>query len=378
MFGIGVSTTYPTTWSTYTELSNLTSSALLSALARNKPYLEHAVSIAADLLLLHNCRLTPSHSRLRSLINMASPLRIGYVPEHYLLPLHLAKPHFPFPVELIPFPSGTGHMITSLRSDSIDLAIGLTEGWVAGLLNTQGQQEKGYSIVGSWVNNPLRWAIVTGRKRSDINSVKDLRQHRRVGVSRLGSGSHVMAFVLAQQEGWLTSSSASGEDALPIVPLGPFKDLRDGVTSSTADFFMWEHFTTKPYFHGDATPLKNIGEIYTPWPSWHIAASSKTFPHPAEDQRLKQLFDTLDQGVKAFKKDTDEGVRLLGTGELGCHYTEVDAREWLKAVEFSDDTRGVDANVMQNVVQVLQGAGVIAETTTITSGDGVIGIGRGA
>jgi hypothetical protein len=27
---------------------------------------------------------------------------------------------------------------------------------------------------------------------------------------------------------------------------------------------------------------------------------------------------------------------------------------------------------------VLQGAGVIAETTTITSGDGVIGIGRGA
>lgn len=307
-----------------------------------------------------------------------SPLRIGYVPEHYLLPLHLAKPHFPFPVELIPFPSGTGHMITSLRSDSIDLAIGLTEGWVAGLLGSQGQKDKGYSIVGSWVNSPLRWAIVTGRNRSDINSVKDLREHRRVGVSRMGSGSHVMAFVLAQQEGWLTPSRASDEEALPIVPLGPFKDLQDGVTSRNADFFMWEHFTTKPYFHGDGTPLKKIGEIYTPWPSWHVAASSKTFPDPTEDQRLKQVFEIFDQGVKAFKHNTNEGVRLLGTGQLGCHYTEEDAREWLKAVEFSDNTRGVDPEIMQNVVKVLQGAGVIAMTTTITNGDGVIGLVRGA
>ena len=161
-------------------------------------------------------------------MSSAKSLRIGYVPEHYLLPLHLARPHFPFPVELIPFPSGTGHMITSLRSDSIDLAIGLTEGWVAGLLTAQGQKEKGYSIVGSWVKSPLRWAIVTGRNRSDISSVDDLRTHRRVGVSRIGSGSHVMAFVLAQQQGWLQQKEAPKNDALDIVPLGPFKDLRDG------------------------------------------------------------------------------------------------------------------------------------------------------
>lgn len=269
-------------------------------------------------------------------------------------------------------------MITSLRSDSIDLAIGLTEGWVAGLLTAQGQKEKGYNIVGSWVRNPLRWAIVTGRNRSDINSVADLRQHRRVGVSRLGSGSHVMAFVLAQQEGWLERSAPSNYEELPIVPLGPFKDLRDGVTGGAADFFMWEHFTTKPYFHGDETPLKNIGEIYTPWPSWHIAASSKTFPDPAKDERLKQAFEIFDRGVKEFESNTDEGVRLLGTGELGCHYTEEDAREWLKAVEFFDGTKGVDAGVMESVVKVLHGAGVIDTSTTITNGDGVICISRGA
>lgn len=308
----------------------------------------------------------------RRTITMSSttPLRIGYVPEHYLLPLHLARPHFPFPVELTPFPSGTGHMITSLRSDHIDLAIGLTEGWVAGLLTAQGKEAKGYSIVGSWVKNPLRWAIVTGRNRDDINSVESLRQNRRVGVSRLGSGSHVMAFVLAQQEGWLEDSK------LEIVPLGPFKDLRDGVTAGTADFFMWEHFTTKPSFQAEDTPLKNIGEIYTPWPSWHIAASSKTFPEPQEDEKLGQVFESLDRGIKEFYSNTDEGVRLLGTGELGCHYAEEDAREWLKAVEFYDSTKGVDARVMDGVVKVLQGAGVIELSTEIKSGDGVIGIKR--
>jgi hypothetical protein len=306
-----------------------------------------------------------------------NPLRIGYVPEHYLLPLHLAKSHFPFPVELIPFPSGTGHMITSLRSDSIDLAIGLTEGWVAGLLTSQGQKEKGYSIVGSWVKNPLRWAIVTGKNRSDINSVTDLRQHRRVGVSRMGSGSHVMAFVLAQREGWFSSSPHSNEEKLPTVILGPFKELRDGVTSNKADFFMWEHFTTKPFFHGEDTPLKNIGEIYTPWPSWHIAASSKTFPDPAKDEKLQQVFKAFDRGVEEFRNNPDEGVRLLGTGELGCHYMEEDARDWLKAVEFTEATKGVDVATMESVVKVLQGAGVIDPATTITNGDGVIGISRG-
>lgn len=180
---------------------------------------------------------------------MTTEVRIGYVPEHYLLPLHLAVQNDLFPssikVTLVPFPSGTGHMITSLRANEIDLAIGLTEGWTAGLLNpdikNKSLEEKGYRIVGSWVSTPLRWAIVTGRNRDDINTVDDLRQHRRVGVSRIGSGSHIMAFVLAQQQGWLQQTKDYKKEGLTLVPLGPFKDLRNGVTSSTADFFMWEH-----------------------------------------------------------------------------------------------------------------------------------------
>ena len=62
-----------------------------------------------------------------------TPLRVGYVPEHFSTPLFFAQKYFGLTAELIPFPSGTGHMITSLRSGEIDIGIGLTEGWVAGL-----------------------------------------------------------------------------------------------------------------------------------------------------------------------------------------------------------------------------------------------------
>lgn len=81
-------------------------------------------------------------------------------------------------------------MITSLRQNEIDIGIGLTEGWIAGLVGKE-QIEKGadadggYKVVGQWVETPLRWAIVTGRNRSDINEVDDLKGGR-VGVSRLG------------------------------------------------------------------------------------------------------------------------------------------------------------------------------------------------
>lgn len=83
------------------------------------------------------------------------PLRIGFVPEHFSTPLHYAQKYFGLDAELIPFPSGTGHMITSLRSGEIDVGIGLTEGWVAGLGKEDVVGDGGYRIVGTYVETPL-------------------------------------------------------------------------------------------------------------------------------------------------------------------------------------------------------------------------------
>ena len=109
----------------------------------------------------------------------------------------------------IPYPSGTGHMVTALQSNEIDIGVGLTEGWIAALGKAQAAKEDaGFSIVGTYVETPLCWAISTGARRNELNGIQDLKG-KKVGVSRIGSGSYVMSFVLADQQGWLDTTSDS-------------------------------------------------------------------------------------------------------------------------------------------------------------------------
>lgn len=90
-------------------------------------------------------------------------LRVGYVPEHFSTPIHFAKKYFGLDAELIAFPSGTGHMITSLRAGEIDVGIGLTEGWVAGLGKEDTPGDGGYRLVGTYVETPLCTPLPTSR-----------------------------------------------------------------------------------------------------------------------------------------------------------------------------------------------------------------------
>ncbi|TVY85880.1 hypothetical protein LAWI1_G006969, partial [Lachnellula willkommii] len=256
-----------------------------------------------------------------------TPLRIGYVPEHFSTPLYFAQKHFALSATLIPFPSGTGHMITSLRASEIDVGIGLTEGWVAGLGTATA------------VRRRIRagWAISTGSSRTDITSIADLKAHNKIGVSRIGSGSYVMGFVLADSQRWLDTNTSSSSP-FEVKPLQTFEKLRGAVNDGTADFFMWEHFTSKRYY--DNGEIKRVGEIYTPWPSWEIVAStSTTTPSPSTDPRLASLFQKLDLGIQYFETHLEEAVQYI-SGTLD--YSEGDAREWLQTVRFAKGTRGVE------------------------------------
>ncbi|CZR38764.1 hypothetical protein FPRO06_06709 [Fusarium proliferatum] len=284
---------------------------------------------------------------------MSSPLRIGYVPEHFSTPLYFAQKHFGLHAELIPFPSGTGHMVTAIRSGEIDVAVGLTEGWIAGLGKEGVEGDGGYRLVGTYVETPLCWAISTGAKRPEITSVDSLKGGK-IGVSRIGSGSYVMGFVLADQQGWLTPGAAEKPFSDTVV-LNNFENLRNAVNSGEADFFMWEHFTSKKFY--DSGEIRRVGEIYTPWSSWKIVASTKLTQNGL-DAGVKDLFGKLDQGIKHFNDNQEEAVAYISSS-LG--YTEPDAREWLKTVQFPNKTEGVRAEVVQNTVSILRKAGVLAE-----------------
>ncbi|KAH7212697.1 hypothetical protein ACKRZS_001187 [Fusarium odoratissimum] len=284
---------------------------------------------------------------------MSSPLRIGYVPEHFSTPLYFAQKHFGLDAELIPFPSGTGHMVTAIRAGEIDVAVGLTEGWIAGLGKEGIEGDGGYRLVGTYVETPLCWAISTGAKRPEITSVDSLKGGK-IGVSRIGSGSYVMGFVLGDQQGWLTPGAAEKPFSDTVV-LNNFENLRNAVNSGEADFFMWEHFTSKKFY--DSGEIRRVGEIYTPWSSWKIVAST-TLTQNGLDARVKDLFGKLDQGIKHFNDNQEEAVAYISSS-LG--YTEPDAREWLKTVRFPTKTEGVRAEVVQNTVSILRKAGVLAE-----------------
>ncbi|KAF5875839.1 putative uracil-dna glycosylase protein [Botrytis fragariae] len=281
-----------------------------------------------------------------------TPLKIGYVPEHFSTPLHFAQKHFGLEAELIPFPSGTGHMITSIRSGEIDVGIGLTEGWVAGLGKSDVEGDGGYRIVGTYVETPLCWAISTGANRP-LNSIAHLKNGK-IGVSRIGSGSYVMGFVLADEQGWLNEDQTS-EEPFEVVPLQTFEKLRNGVNDSTVDFFMWEHFTSKRYY--DNGEIKRIGEIYTPWSSWKIVASTKVLQN-TEDKRLGDLFEKIDKGIRYFEKNQAEAVKYISTS---LDYSEEDANEWLKTVRFASVTKNVDVAVIQKTVATLQKAKVLGD-----------------
>jgi ABC-type nitrate/sulfonate/bicarbonate transport system substrate-binding protein len=265
-------------------------------------------------------------------------------------------------------------MITSLRAGEIDVGVGLTEGWVAGLGKEGVEGDGGYRIVGTYVETPLcispsqffpqaspalrispadeiyraGWAISTGANR-EINSIADLKNGK-IGVSRIGSGSYVMGFVLADQQGWLSSPSTS---PFEIIPLQTFDKLRASVNDSSSDFFMWEHFTSKKYY--DNGEIKKIGEIYTPWSSWKIVARTGI---EEGDQRLEEMFEKIDRGVRYFEGNKEESVRYI-SGKLD--YSASDAREWLKTVRFAKSTKGVDVEVIQKTVDILRKAGVIGE-----------------
>ena len=91
--------------------------------------------------------------------------------------------------------SGTGEMCNALRDGEIDMAVILTEGIVRDI--TKGNPCK---IVQVFINSPLIWGIHVS-KNSLYTSIKDLKGTK-AAISRYGSGSHLMSYINAENQGW--------------------------------------------------------------------------------------------------------------------------------------------------------------------------------
>lgn len=186
------------------------------------------------------------------------------VPEHFNLPWHMAIEEGAFTERGIDLnwtdiPEGTGRMCQMLQNEETDIAIILTEGLVKSI--TEGNPSK---IVQEYIATPLQWGIHVGAK-SKYKHIKEL-EGSKAAISRYGSGSHLMSYVNAQNEDWDTNN-------LQFEIVNNIDGAVTALTNSEADYFMWEHFTTKPLV--DDGVFRRLADCPTPWPCFVIAATNR-------------------------------------------------------------------------------------------------------
>ncbi|KAL7417100.1 hypothetical protein BDY24DRAFT_376684 [Mrakia frigida] len=278
-----------------------------------------------------------------------APIRVGYVPEHFSSPLlQLAAIDGGKTFTVVPCPAGTGEMIARLTANEIDVSIALTESLIAGIV----KGSKAYKMIGSYVKTPLNWAVITGLD-TKFNSIQDLRGQK-AGISRIGSGSQVMAKVMADQQGWVSAAGQVEEAEVEICET--FKRLRESVNDGSSAYFMWEWYTTKPYLN----EVRFIGSVPTPWPSWAIAASTSFLSSsPDAKATLRTFLSSLEAKVVEFdspekreKDDVDFVMKEFG-------YPEEDVKAWLGTVGYFSKLEGMDEEMVRKTLATLEKAGVV-------------------
>jgi ABC-type nitrate/sulfonate/bicarbonate transport system substrate-binding protein len=269
---------------------------------------------------------------------------IGGVPEHFNLPWHLAIEEGLFDQQGLSinwkdYPGGTGAMAKDLRSGQLDIAVLLTEGIVADI--SRGNTAK---IVSIFVKSPLIWGIHVPAS-SPYASIHGL-EGKRYAISRMGSGSHLMAFVDARQREWQLNESQ-------LVLVGDMNGAREAFRNNHADIFMWERFMTQPLV--DQGEFRRIGECPTPWPCFVIAVRQEILDqYKTEIQRLLQV---IYQANTKFMQNPSSPARV--SQEFGL--TEKDAASWFSKTEWAVNNH-IDENTLKKVSGTLSDLGLIEKS----------------
>lgn len=124
-----------------------------------------------------------------------------------------------------------------------------------------------------------------------------------------------------------------------------------------------------PRKYNSSGEIRQIGEIYTPWPSWHIVAHTSHTSSSKPRLAISSFLSALNEGVAYFDSHNDEAVEFISTN---LDYSADDARAWLKTVKFAEDCKRVESEVVKQAVDILVKAGVIKKESEVTAKDMVI------
>ena len=257
-------------------------------------------------------------------------IKIAGVPEHFNLPWHLAIENGDFEKENIDLqwtdvPEGTGKMCQMLRNGETDIAVILTEGIVKDII--AGNPSK---IVQVYVESPLIWGIHVA-SNSNYKTLADL-ENTKVAISRLGSGSQLMAYVNADNQGWKT-------DALQFEIVNTIDGAVEALTNGSADYFMWERFMTKPLV--DKGIFRRIADCPTPWPCFVIAVREEVLEN--NPVLVSKILEIINQTTEDFKEIPSIDKTLASN----YHQKIEDIQEWLSLTEWSK--KPVTEKMLNNV-----------------------------
>ncbi|MGM5471289.1 substrate-binding domain-containing protein [Flavobacteriaceae bacterium LMO-SS05] len=279
---------------------------------------------------------------------------IGGVPEHFNLAWYLTLKEGEYKQEAInlrwvDYPGGTGDMCKALREGDIDMAVVLTEGIVKDII--EGNPSK---IVQVFVQTPLIWGIHVAHG-SNYKTIDELKG-KTAAISRKGSGSHLMAYIHAQNNSW---------DLEKDLKFEVVKNLDGAITALSngdVDYFMWEKFTTKPIV--DDGIFRKIGKCPTPWPCFVIVVRTEFLSkHEAE---LKKILNIINRTTVNFKtiNDIDKTIATRYNQKL------VDVQDWLALTEWSQ--KQIDKQTIHDVQNKLVELGIIKEFINYESIVGII------
>ncbi|MCZ8296317.1 MAG: substrate-binding domain-containing protein [Flavobacterium sp.] len=247
-------------------------------------------------------------------------IKIVGVPEHFNMPWYQSIADRDFErvgvdLQWTDIPEGTGKMCQMLRSGETDMAVVLTEGMVKDILG--GCPAK---IVQVYVATPLLWGIHVGGK-SAFQEVSDLQQTT-AAISRFGSGSHLMAYVHAQQQGWDTAT-------LQFQIVHTLEGAVEALQQGTADYFMWERFMTQPIV--DSGVFRRLGVCPTPWPCFVIAVRDEVLAN--ENEAVQSIVNTINTKTQHFKAQP----HLITQLAQRFHQKEEALEAWLSCTEWSQN-----------------------------------------
>ena len=270
-------------------------------------------------------------------------VNIGGVPEHFNLAWYLTLKNGEYKEEDInlrwhDYYGGTGAMCKALRNGDIDIAVILTEGIIKDII--AGNPSK---IVQTFVQTPLIWGVHVA-DHSDFKKVEDLKGTK-AAISRYGSGSHLMAYINAENNNW------DLEKDLDFEVIKNLDGAVKGLTEGVADYFLWEKFTTKPLV--DNGVFRRIDNCPSPWPCFVIAVRDEFIENNKAE--LKSILDIINNTTTEFKDIPSIDKTIANRYEQQIE----DVQEWLNITEWSQEL--IEEKTVMNVQKELLALNIIPE-----------------